>query len=436
MMTRGRWLAVAGAFIAVALLLLVVRLVSGAGHRAAHVPPPSHDPPRTFAAPGVALPQRADADPLPIVLQGFDAVIALPDLLEVVDTRTGEVHATVPALDPATSASSRPAAGATPSPAVEVTGTEAAAPLVLPVGGRPAVVACFEVSVAGHGTTLGHEAVEVLAVDPAGYAPVARVRIDLPVSLSGSGRLRSAQVAGEDGGLLIVVARRGADSTPATYAVDPLTGRLAWQAPQFEAAAVAGHRVAGVLSAGGTTGLGAGARVAALNAGDGRTAWTAAGPAARSASVWAAGPALVAASTTDAASGARTLQMLDAVTGTARDTRPAAGGVTCRYDERSVTVCAQAESGDAWAAGYDASTGRQLWQLPDAAAGRVAPQVSTVWHGVVYGGTANGPVALDARTGTDEPQPPGAVPALVNGYVGISAATLATPHPMAYRATS
>jgi len=454
--TRGRWLAVAAACIALAVLVVVVRALAGTGgDPTAAAAPPAHDPPAAFAvSPGVQLPAAAAEDPLPVVLRGLDAVIGTGDGLQVFDTRSGETRRTVAALDDADGGAPASAPGpavswgvgsGSPSatPAVELTGSRPAVPTVVDVAGRPAVVAAFPVGVAGHGTTVGHPAVALLAVDAVTYAPVARVRIDLPPSLSDGDRLRDARVVGEDVGLLVVVAHRGADDAATTYAVDPVTGRIGWQRPGFEAAAVLAHRAIGVASVsagagGGASGGGGGdgVRPAALRAGDGTPAWTGTGPPARSVGLWAAGPALVAVTTTGAVDGARTLAMLDAATGATRASRPSDGGISCRYDERSTTVCAQDGSGQAWAAGFDAVTGRQLWELPDAAAGRVAPEVSTAWHGVVYGRTENGPVALDAGTGADRPVAPGAAPALVNAYVGITAATLTTPHAMAYQAIS
>ena len=64
----------------------------------------------------------------------------------------------------------------------------------------------------------------------------------------------------------------------------------------------------------------------------------------------------------------------------------------------------------------DAVSAQLLWSLP--AAGRVPPQVSTAWHGAVYGTTVNGPVVVDARTGRDRNPAPGAAPVVVDGYLG------------------
>ena len=139
---------------------------------------------------------------------------------------------------------------------------------------------------------------------------------------------------------------------------------------------------------------------------------------------------------TDEGTGRRALTMLDAGTGAVRSAQDSQGGVSCRYDERSVTICYQAVSGESWAAGFDARTGARLWQLPDAAAGRIAPQVSTAWHGVVYGSTDSGTVALDARTGADRPTVPNIAPDLVNAYVGVTAATVSRPRATAHLARS
>ncbi len=47
------------------------------------------------------------------------------------------------------------------------------------------------------------------------------------------------------------------------------------------------------------------------------------------------------------------------------------------------------------------TTGKPLWSLPEAAAGRVMPHVSTVYSSLVYARSNNG-VILDARTGKDQ----------------------------------
>ncbi|MFD8430257.1 PQQ-binding-like beta-propeller repeat protein [Streptomyces coelicoflavus] len=70
----------------------------------------------------------------------------------------------------------------------------------------------------------------------------------------------------------------------------------------------------------------------------------------------------------------------------------------CRHDGRRTIVCGT----DRVVVAYDARSGKRLWRLPDKAGHRVAPEVMAVWHGIVYGRTDNGAMALDARTGQDK----------------------------------
>ncbi len=91
--------------------------------------------------------------------------------------------------------------------------------------------------------------------------------------------------------------------------------------------------------------------------------------------------------------------------------------IQCDYDGRSLTVCARGMFG-AFAAAVDAN-GEWLWVLPDDSDGRVAPAVTTAWHGTVYGRTENGPLLLDATSGADRVERPGFAPHVVNEYLGV-----------------
>jgi hypothetical protein len=431
----------AGLLVAVLLVALVVlRLVGGArGSSVADAPPPTYDPPVTFAAgDGTALPREADADPLPAVLHGFDVFLALADGVQVVDTRSGAVRAHV---DPATTVtpagpSTAPAASSASSvPAatdpVELGDADPGPPILARLGDRDVVVAAYEGTVPGHGTTLGHDAVQLLAIDATSYAAVASARIDLPTSLAGTGQLRSVQLAGADGGIAAITVRTGSDDAPTTYGVDLASGRAVWQAPGLAGSAVIGGVVAGAQS--GTTGVGP---LTAVRLADGHAVWTTSGAGSRSLAVAVGGPALVAAAGADPVSGSFVLTFRDAATGAVRGSDAVPGGVTCRFDGLVTTVCALPQAGEPWAAGYDAQTGNRLWALPDAAAGRVAPRVSAAWHGAVYGTTDNGPVTLDAHTGADRQTAPGVAPDLVDAYVGVVAATIDHPRASAHLATS
>jgi hypothetical protein len=440
---RRRWVVGAVALLVLAIAVPVVRhLAAGAGSNAAAVPPPSYNPPSTFDdGPGTTLPQAADADPLPGVLNGFDAFLTTPDGLQVIDTRSGRLRTSVSPLTSPSPASAGPAAellddGADPRP-----------PLLAALGGRPTVIAAFGVRIAGHGTTVGHDGVRVIEVDAASYATVAAARIELPVSLTGQDALRDTWAVGLSGSTLVIGVELGPDRTPAGYAIDlaagasggpaggPADTATTWRLTGFSPQAMVGGVVVGaVADAHGD------ARVAGVRPADGRQMWATAGAGTLTATAWPAGPALIAVTSTESGTGRRGLTMLDAATGAVRSTQDSQGGVSCRYDEQATTICYQALSGETWAAGFDATTGRRLWQLPDAAAGRIAPRVSTAWHGVVYGstsgGTDSGTVALDARTGTDRPAAPNVAPDLVNAYVGVTAATVSSPRATAHLARS
>ncbi|MDQ1286774.1 MAG: hypothetical protein QG622_339 [Actinomycetota bacterium] len=415
---RPRWVvpvAVGAVVLLVATVVLALLRRAGDGDGRPAPPPPAYDPPGAFATgSGVPLPRELDGSPIPAVLNGFDLVAALPSGLQVLDTRTGTVRAWV-------------APG-------ERTGTSTPprAPVIVRLDGRSLVVGAFRVEVPGHGTTMGHDAVEVIAVDTAGYGRAAGARIDLSPSLSEAGRLRSAWVVGSGSDpqtrpVLVVTTEAGPERRPVSYGVDLSAGRVRWQADGFAAAAVTGGLAVGAQRVTG------GQQLGAVRLADGRRAWVS-GTATGSVTAWPAGPAVVAGLAVSAGNGERTLSLVETAGGRVLRRRSVGSGVTCRFDGRQTTVCSSGTAGSAWATGFDASTGRSLWELPDAAAGRVAPEVGAVWHGVAYGSTTNGPVALDARTGSDRPRSPGVTPDLVNAYVGVVAADLEHPRPSAHLA--
>jgi outer membrane protein assembly factor BamB len=88
----------------------------------------------------------------------------------------------------------------------------------------------------------------------------------------------------------------------------------------------------------------------------------------------------------------------------------------CRHDGRRTIVCGT----DRVVVAYDARSGKRLWRLPDKAGHRVAPEVVAVWHGIVYGRTDNGAVALDARTGQDKATDLAITPEYVGRGFGIA----------------
>jgi hypothetical protein len=404
--------AVVAVVVAVVVMVLLLASRGGGGRPAASAPVPRFDPPHRFD-PGLAvdLPREADGDPPPVALDGFTAHVAIPGRLRVIDTRTGAVRAEqAPQASPA--------------------GPVPRAPVLGRIGDRDAVVAAFAVAIPGHGTTVGHDAVELVVLARDSFEPLPGLRVDLPPMLEDAGRLRSASVLAVTGDVAVVVVEVGPDREPATYAVDVRSGAVRWRAPGLAAVYPEGRLLIGVLRAPG------GSRVAAVSAADGRPVWTGGGTG-ENVTVARGGRALAAAVSVAAGSGQRVLTFYETATGRARTRRAVPGGVTCRFDDRLTTVCWNADAGQPWAAGFDATTARTVWELPDAAAGRVAPRVTTVWHGAVYGTTDNGPVVLRAPTGQDWAGPSLSVaPDLVNEVVGVVGATIDRPRPRVYRAVA
>jgi hypothetical protein len=412
-MRRGKVVAVAVVAVVLVVTVLVV-VLRARGEDAAGPPPapPAYDPPHRFdAAPLADLPREADGDPLPVALEGFTAFVAVPGRLQVIDTRSGSVRAEMrPQGEPA------------------IGGGAPGAPVLARRAGQDVVVAGFPVTVPGHGTTVGHDAVELVVLERTTLERLPPTRVDLPAVLGDTARLRAATVIAGAPGTVVVVARTGTDREPATYTVDLATGAVRWRSEGFAAVYAEGGLLIGVRR------QGAGSQVQAVSAADAGPAWTVGDPG-ESVTVSRGGRAFVAVVSVSVGSGRRTLTFYDTLSGRAQVRRTVPGGVVCRFDDQLTTVCWTPDAGQAWAAGFDAATARLLWELPDASAGRVAPRVSTVWHGVVYGTTDNGPVVLRAPSGEDWPGPaPNVAPHLVNDVVGVVGATIDRPRPRVYRA--
>ncbi|EXG82819.1 PQQ-binding-like beta-propeller repeat protein [Cryptosporangium arvum] len=361
----------------------------------AAAPRPAFDPPTRFAAQGVALPPEAsenkisaggtNTEPLPVTLHGTTAFIASTASLLAVDTGTGRTLATItPTVG---------APGTTPdSPWVGTNPAEA--PVLWSDNGRATILATFVVDKPASGTQKAGRAVEVVAVDAKTAKSLWTAQVDVPAGLDGGFAGLAANPVGIDGTTLAVgVSYQSSDGV---IAVDLPARKALWSRADFRPDVVSSGVVVGSDTA----------AVLALDLADGKQRWTAP----QLTSVSRLGPtALI-------ASGTGKVAVLDVATGKAREQSTADyTDVRCRFDDKDVTVCAR----PGWAAGLDATTGKTLWELPDQANTRVAPVVTAVWHGAVYGRTDNGPVVLDARSGKDREVSPGLAPMVVNEYVGI-----------------
>lgn len=103
-----------------------------------------------------------------------------------------------------------------------------------------------------------------------------------------------------------------------------------------------------------------------------------------------------------------TSSLIDVRTGkVAKDIEGHFGG-KCEYDGQANTVCWTIDAPSDGVLAVDATTGDVRWQLPDSAANRIAPKVTSVYKGRIYGTTRDsGPIALDSRTGADVKTSPG-----------------------------
>jgi len=346
------------------------------------------DPPTRFDTSGRPL---GTAQPGDALLYDKLAFVAGPAALAVADITTGQQ------LTPL----------APPHPAVaDQVGTQPIAhtPLLVDLNGQPAIMAPYPVTVPATGTTTARPAVDLILADARTGQLLRTITVDTPASDSNPTGLLSTTLVGASDTVAVL------RLNTSTVAIDLATGTTRWRATDFAAAAIVGDIVLGLT----TPDSRYIQAVAGYSVTDGTKHFT--GPKARYPALVPAGPSFaVLAGEQDNGNGFYAL-----VDGDGRLHHHSTGSygsrLRCWYDASSITVCAF--SGTQLLIALDASSGADLWHLP--ATGRQAPDVTTVWHGAVYG-TANGhPVVLDAHTGTDKQDSPGLAPVAVNGYAGIA----------------
>ncbi|WP_369265028.1 hypothetical protein [Streptomyces sp. R35] len=380
---------------------------------AARTSRPVHDPPATFATTGAQMPDGLLVDildldnrlvgPLPVTLHGSTAYVGAFDHVQAIDTTNGHVTATI-----------EPAGEGLP----EGDGTEhkAGAPAIVTISGTPALLTPFLVKQSGTGTQASHKAVEITVSDPDAAKVRWQVTLRLPEwAAEPSTELTATAVgANENTG---VVAVSDNNSHAVTYGIDLTTHRQIWVQDGFAATGIAEGTAVGWNTENYE------AHAAGHDAATGAPRWQ--GQSMVSQTVSALGPHFVLLQGGDWGSEKPYVQLLDPATGKTKQQLPIQlSKGTCVYDEKSTLVCHGTGAGtdDDAAFGLDATTGKTLWQLPDKQADRIAPEITTAWHGRAYGKTENGPVALDARTGQDLPTSPHIAPVLVNGSAGLALA--------------
>ncbi|MFJ6612286.1 hypothetical protein ACIQPT_18650 [Streptomyces sp. NPDC091289] len=317
---------------------------------------------------------------------------------------------------------------------------DALAPFVLERSdGPPLVLVPYHVAKEGRGTTASQQLIELLVVD-SGTGEL-RSRLETPlVADAYRGRSTAVRVVGAQDGTVAVSLRvhdRRSSSPNAvreTFGVDlsdPDRPRTTWKKAGFEAYTVAGGNAVGAEA---DTGLQYKV-LTAVSMKDGETVWQdrtyerSAGMNPELQAQWTtpAGPdRIITTKVTHSGLVTSTAQLLlvDAATGKQRPLSGKKRPVHCRYDGTSVVVCGPhpgASRAPKEVFALDAPSGRILWELPDSAAGRIAPDVTAVRHGRVYAETSSGPVVLDARSGEDIELDPGIAPVVVNEYAGLAA---------------
>ncbi|UQI48942.1 PQQ-like beta-propeller repeat protein [Streptomyces sp. HU2014] len=273
------------------------------------------------------------------------------------------------------------------------------------------VIGAFATEEAGSGTYAGRRGITVVALE-AGTGDTLWTR-EIALGKAGGGGedvdpTAVPRVVGADARHVLVAsdAPGYSEVPPVSVLLDTATGRVVWTDTDFEGVDLERSVAVGVRDDGDFVGR---------STTDGAQLWK------RDLRLGEAltsdpGPGLTWADGVDAGGSL----LIDPTSGATRLDSGDASLEGCRYDGRNTTVCAGTDaSGDASVWAVDVRDARVLWRLPDKAAGRVAPGITAVWHGVVYA-QADRAMTLDARTGEDLRTDIALVsPALVNDGYGL-----------------
>ncbi|MFE5711984.1 hypothetical protein ACFQ7J_14345 [Streptomyces sp. NPDC056501] len=391
-----------------------------------------YDPPAKFdTQAGVLLPWEATSGLLsvggtwlgngriPVALHKDKVYVATLDRLLAFNTTTGSLTATITPTADALSV-------------LRQDDRNNAAPPAITPGLNPLVLAPFFVRQPGVGTQAAKNFVEFTATNAASDKIDWRLPLALP-SWTKEGSPRTVSVVGTSEKVAVVTVSTGESSlfsAATTYGIDLTTRRVLWTKDRFEATAVTGNIVAGELE---TTDEYAAARGYDLLTGTER--WR--GEDRLNLDVKPAGPHLLLVQAQNKSDyRVHIRQFLDPATGEVKHETPDDFiDSRCDHDGQNTVVCSwdQGNLQKVWA--FNDRTASLLWQLPDQTANRIAPQVTAVWNGRIYGKTNDGPLALDSQTGADLPTRPGAAPFLVNGYTGLALSPFPEDDLTAYPAT-
>ncbi|MFG2437912.1 hypothetical protein [Streptomyces sp. NPDC048508] len=343
--------------------------------------------------------------PLPVALHQATAYITTGTRMEAVNTATG-----------ATVATFRPRAQPVATDDALNAAQLSAAPLLVDDSGRSLVLATFMVDRKGGGTQSSHTMVETVAVDASTRKVSWRLSLAVPEWAEG-GVDETATAVGAAQGIAVISLTAKDGGHTATYGIDLDRHRQSWSIDRFKAGAVVGQSVVGSLF---EDSAGVGQKPAGFKLTSGKNAWQ--GARSTEVRVTPAGPRFVRVRGADYGSGDGYDRLTNPASGRTFKTMPQ--DLTdfesdCTYDEQSMLICSGSNTLSTVAYGLDATTGSVRWQLPDKNVDRIAPNITTAWHGRVYATTGNGTIMLDARTGKDLTDP-GVAPIFISESAGLA----------------
>lgn len=266
-------------------------------------------------------------------------------------------------------------------------------------GGGQLVYYAGIVLIEGTGTQADQLKLEVGALDPQTGAPSWVTQVNLSSELLDT---EESLIGDVDAGIIgadpdyLVVEVNGSDEAPATFVLSATSHALSWTASAFQPSGLAGDVVVGMTVADSFSDTGT---PEGLNVRTGEVTWTDSSlDVSTDGESAVVSPSIVTFESYGLVSDETYL--LSTSNGAVLKTLP--DMYTCMYDQVSVVACYSDGINGASLIGFDATSLRQLWELPNPAGTRIAPELHAAYKGLLYTEADNGDVILNARTGADE----------------------------------
>nr|WP_042180558.1 PQQ-binding-like beta-propeller repeat protein [Kibdelosporangium sp. MJ126-NF4]CEL14446.1 hypothetical protein [Kibdelosporangium sp. MJ126-NF4]CTQ88811.1 hypothetical protein [Kibdelosporangium sp. MJ126-NF4] len=269
------------------------------------------------------------------------------------------------------------------------------------------------------GTTPASPQIQVLAVDLKTGKKDWSTTIDIDMGNQSSTGDGKPTVVGVTDTSVVVSYFVSSASIGRSFAIDASSHQVRWTKDQFLAAEVDSGIVVGN---GGKPLISEARSIVGLAEADGAQKWST-DIGGYPSNLMAISPKLVASSRKIYSNGDHQFDIIDVTTGkplvskTTDVPTTSNYSVACFYDQQSLIVC-DAKGEHTFAYDVNNVGATPLWEIKEGA-DRVAPTVTAVYHGMVYGHGASEPVALDGKTGKDAPDAPGVAPALIDKYLAV-----------------